>query len=462
MARGAQWFAITLALVVISVSFSQPRAASASESYEYLLLSQSEASALGLEVMQVIDNSADGNIALQGKYQGTSQVDTGRHINFSVNISRLSSTDDFSFEKVSSSCKWPGYTCVSPNCRPVYGTFSERPCYSRYEDGYTDFGLDGIDRNRCTIGGTTVFSVSGLKLVVGSAKLDYGMSQAVWDECLRRHNEFVNAVAQKVRSNYVTQTIALTLTPFSTSYSPGETAVIAGTVADSSDSTPLAGASVSVNVAGTPFSTTADSAGAFSVDFPIPGNVGMVGYPVTVIASVPGYPDATVSTGFNVGELPALAVSVDSDKDAYRPGDTAVIQGRVTDGAAGVSGASVSVTVSGSSQTTTSDGSGNYRVEYPIPSDAAPSTHSVSVTATTATGSASAGTTFTVGQVMAVEIETDKDLYRIGDTVHCTITVKDPSGQPVAGADISGTATYTRSGRSTQLSGSTDAMGQAP
>jgi len=118
--------------------------------------------------------------------------------------------------------------------------------------------------------------------------------------------------------------------------------------------------------------------------------------------------------------------------------------------------------VSGSPMSTTADGSGDYRVEFPIPADAAPSTFNVTVTATADSGSATAGTTFTVGDVMSVEIETDKDLYLVGDTVYCTITVKDPSGQLVGGVDVTGTATYTDSGRSTQLSGTTDPMGQSP
>ena len=219
---------------------------------------------------------------------------------------------------------------------------------------------------------------------------------------------------------------------------------------------------MAVNVAGKPFSTTADGAGDFSVSYDIPGDVGMVGYPVTVTASAPGYPDATENVGFNVGEIPALSVTVDTDKDGYAPGDTATISGRVTDGSAGVAGATVSVNVSGSTQTTIADGSGNYGLGFPIPTDAGQTTYSVSVTATTPTGSAAGSTTFTVGDVMSVEIDTDKDLYRIGDTVYCTITVKDSTGQAVAGADISGTATYTDSGRSTQLSGATDPMGQAP
>ncbi|MBN1857359.1 MAG: hypothetical protein JW846_10470 [Dehalococcoidia bacterium] len=464
MAHKVRWLTISMAFVLAALPMIGPSEASAAGPYEYLLLDASEASAMGLEVLQIIDNSADGNIALQGKYKGVSQVDTGMAINFTVNISRVSPTDDFSFETVSANCKWEGYGCVYPDCRSCYlDTTYERTCYSRYEDGYTDFGLDGIDRNRCTIGGTTVFSVSGLKLVVGSSKLDYGMTQEVWDDCLRRHNEFASAVAQKVRANYDAQTIALTLTPFSTSYAPGETVVISGNVADSSDSSPITGASVAVNVAGTPFSPAVDSAGDFAVDFPIPGDVGNVGYPVTVTASAPGYPDVTENVGFNVGDMPSLSVTVDTDKDGYVAGDTVVIQGNVTDGVGGVPGAAVTVNVSGSTMSTTADGSGGYRVEYPIAADAAPSTFNVTVTATGSTsGTATAATTFTVGDVMSVEIETDKDLYLIGDTVYCTVTVKDSTGQPVPGASVDGTATYTDSGRSTVLSGTTDSSGQTP
>jgi len=454
---------MVVALILAALPLTMLSEASAAGPYEYLILNQSEASALGLEILQVTDYSADGDITVQGKYRGTSDIDS-MHIDFTVAISRLSPTDDISFEKVSANCKWAGFGCVSPDCRSCYlDTTYERTCYTRYEDGYTDFGLDGIDRNRCRIGGTTVFSVSGLKLVVGSSKLDYGMTQAVWDDCRARHDLFANAIAQKVRTNYVAQAIALTLIPLASEYAPGETVAIGGSVADASDSTPLASASVTVDVAGTPFSTTTDGGGNFSVDFDIPGDVGMVGYPITVTASSPGYPDATESMGISVGEVQVLSVTVDTDKDAYTPGETVVIQGRVADSAGGVSNAAVVVNVSGSPMSTTADGSGDYRVEFPIPADAAPSTFNVTVTATGSTeGSATADTTFTVGDVMSVEIETDKDLYLVGDTVYCTITVKDPSGQLVGGVDVTGTATYTDSGRSTQLSGTTDPMGQSP
>ena len=456
MAQRARWLTALLALVLASLPMIQPSEASAAGPYEILVLDASEAGALGMEVDYITDSSADGNINVHGHYYGLYPMNQGIYIHFDVVITRLSPTDDFSFDTVTAGCT----SCTYPDC----GTYTPlpRPCYSRKGDGYTNFGVEQIDRNLVSIGGTSVFSVSGLKVVVTTAKNDYGITQAIWDDGKTRHDQFANTIAQKIMANYDAQTIALTLTPFSTSYAPGETVVISGNVADSSDSAPLAGASVAVDVAGTPFSTTADSAGDFSVSFPIPGDVGMVGYPVTVTASAPGYPDATENVGFNVGEIPALSVTVDTDKDSYAPGDTVTISGLVSDGSTGVAGATITVNVSGSTQTTTTDGSGNYGVGFPIPADAGAVTYNVSVTATTSTGSASASTTFSVGDVMSVEIETDKDLYLIGDTVYCTITVKDSTGQPVDGADISGTATYTDSGRSTQLSGTTDPMGQAP
>ncbi len=456
MAHRARWLTIPLAFVLASLPLAMPSEAAAAGPYEYLVLDASEAGALGMEVDYITDDSADGNIAVHGHYYGLYPINKGIYIHFDVVITRLSPTDDFSFDTVTAGCT----SCTYPSC----GTYTppRRPCYDRYEDGYINFGVEEIDRNLVSVGGTSVFSVSGLKVVVTTAKNDYGITQAIWDDGRQRHALFANAIAQKIKTNYDAQTIALTLVPLASEYAPGETAAISGSVADASDSTPLAGASVTVDVAGTPFSTTTDGGGNFSVDFAIPGDVGMVGYPVTVTASSPGYPDATESTGISVGEVQVLSVTVDTDKDAYTPGETATIQGLVTDSTGGVSSAAVVVNVSGSTLSVTTDGSGGYQVEFPIPADAVPSTHSVSATATTSTGSASGSTTFTVGDVMSVEIVTDKDLYLIGDTVYCTITVKDTSGQPVSGASIDGSATYTDSGRSTTLSGTTDPMGQAP
>ena len=461
MAHKVRWLTITMALVLAALPMVAPSQASAAGPYEILVLDESEAGALGMEVEHITDTSADGNIAVHAHYYGLYPTNNGIYVHFDVKISRLSPTDDISFETATAGCT----QCTDPDCGLFWDTTRPaQPCYSRKGDGYTNFGVDQLDRNLVEIGGTSVFSVLGLKIIASSVQLDYCTNlEATWDDGKRRHDQFANQIAQKIMANYDAQTIALTLTPFSTSYSPGETVVISGSVTDASDSAPLAGASVAVNVAGTPLSATVDGAGVFSVNFAIPGDVGNVGYPVTVTASAPGYPDATEDVGFNVGDVPALSVTADTDKDSYLAGDTVVIQGSVTDGAAGVSGAAVAVNVSGSSMSTTADGSGGYRVEYPIAADAASGTFNVTVTATgTTSGSATAATTFTVGDVMSVEIETDKDLYLIGDTVYCTVTVKDSSGQPVQGASIDGTATYTGSGRSTVLSGTTDPSGQAP
>ena len=448
---------MVVALILAALPLTMPSEASAAGPYEYLVLNQSEAGALGLTVDQITDNSADGNIAVHGHYYGLSALTEGIYIHFDVVISRLSQTDDISFETATADCT----SCTYPDC----GTYTppNRPCYSRKGDGYTNFGVEQIDRNLVSVGGTSVCSVSGLKITVTTDKIDYGITQAIWDDGKRRHDQFTNTIVQKVMANYVAEAITLTLAPLASEYAPGETVAIGGSVADSSDSTPLAGAAVTVDVSGTPpLTTVTDASGDFSVDFAIPGDVGMVSYPITVTATFAGYPDATQSTYITVGEVQVLSVTVDTDKDAYTPGETVTIQGRVTDSVGGVSSAAVAVNVSGSMLSTTADGSGDYRVEFPIPADAAPSTFNVTVTATADSGSATAGTTFTVGDVMSVEIETDKDLYLVGDTVYCTITVKDPSGQLVGGVDVTGTATYTDSGRSTQLSGTTDPMGQSP
>ena len=457
---------ILLAFMFTSLLLTIPAATSAAGPYEYLILNQSEASAMGLETVKIIDNSANDNIDVQGEYRGTSIVDQGMLIGFTAAISRLSPTDDISFDTALANCT----LCANPgwgNCR-VWSWYNiktvfERPCLSRFEDGYIDFGVNGIFRNRGSIGGTSVFSANGLKITITSAKLDYHMSQEVWDEVKRRHNEFANLIAHKIRTTYDPQTIALTLTPLNSTYAPGETAVISGSVADTFDSTPLVGASITIDVSGTLLSTTANTTGNFSVQFDIPNAVSSVGtYPITVTASSSGYPDVSEATYLTVEEV-VLEVTVSTDKDAYAPGDTVVIQGQVTEGGTAVLGATVEITVvSEGTLSRTTDGSGGYRIEFQIPADAVPSTFSVLVTATTVTASnpATANTTFTVGQTLTVTITCDKNHYLIGDTVYCTIKVNGAPNTPIPYADLTIKKTHLTTGRTINLTGLSDATGE--
>lgn len=63
---------------------------------------------------------------------------------------------------------------------------------------------------------------------------------------------------------------------------------------------------------------------------------------------------------------------------------------------------------------------------------------------------------------LIVEIDTDKENYLIGETVHCTITVNDSNSTPVSNAELNIIATRLSSGKASELSGFTDVFGQNP
>jgi len=461
MKHKLSWLAMLLAFVMTSLSPAIVLETLAAGPYEHLILNQSEASALGLETVQITDNSSGDNIDVRGEYKGTSTFDKDMIISFTVAVSRLSPTADISYETALANCS----LCANPgwgNCRK-WGIGFEKPCYSRFEDGYINFGAYGIDRNRCWFGGTSVFSANSLKITTNSEKLDYGLTQDVWDEVKRKHDEFSNLIAHKIRTTYDPQTMTLTLAPLKSSYAPGESVIISGSVTNTFDSAPIAGAAVTIDIDGTPSSTTTNATGDFSAQFDIAADASSIGsYTITLTASSTGYPDVTEETYLTVEEV-VIAVTVSTDKDAYAPGDTVVIQGLVTEGGAGVPGATVEITVvSQGTLSRSTDGSGSYRIEFQIPADAVPSTFNVSVTATTATATntATANTTFSVGQTLTITITCDKDHYLIGDTVYCTMTINEPTNIPVAYADLTITKTYLATGRSSNLTGLSDALGE--
>ncbi|MDD5590924.1 MAG: hypothetical protein PHY18_03235 [Dehalococcoidales bacterium] len=178
------------------------------------------------------------------------------------------------------------------------------------------------------------------------------------------------------------------------------------------------------------------------------------------IDQCPGTPAGTSvdASGCPVG----LSVTIATDKTDYLPGETALIQGNVSDGGSPVSGASVTVDVGGWKGSANTDASGNYRVEYFIPADIGQLSYVATAMASHGdkTG-ASSSFTFSVGQVgLIVAMTTDKYHYLIGDTVYCTITVKDAQDQPVSDANLQITAKRLDSGRTTNLSYTTNALGE--
>jgi pimeloyl-ACP methyl ester carboxylesterase len=65
----------------------------------------------------------------------------------------------------------------------------------------------------------------------------------------------------------------------------------------------LTGASIAVDVSGTKLSATTDSSGKYKCEFPLPPEVTQGTYTATATASYSGYPSASKSTSFVVGEI---------------------------------------------------------------------------------------------------------------------------------------------------------------
>ena len=157
-----------------------------------------------------------------------------------------------------------------------------------------------------------------------------------------------------------------------------------------------------------------------------------------------------------------MAITVSTDKAAYSPGDTALISGSVSDLNGALAGVAVSVDVSGTILSATTDASGNYHVNFPIPADVGQVSYPTTATATyTGYPSVSANTIFSVqNDALIVELSPDKDYYLMGKTVYLTIIVKDSNGNRVPGADLDITTKRLGSGNTTNLTGSTDGLGE--
>jgi len=159
-----------------------------------------------------------------------------------------------------------------------------------------------------------------------------------------------------------------------------------------------------------------------------------------------------------------MQLSVSTDKKTYSPGETVIvnIRGSVWDAKGGLTGASIAVDVSGTKLSATTDSSGKYKCEFPLPPEVTRGTYTVTATASySGYPSVSKSTSFAVGAPLIVEISTDKENYLIGETVYCTITVKDAAtGKLVPYANLKTIATHLKSGKATELSGFTDGLGQ--
>ena len=158
-----------------------------------------------------------------------------------------------------------------------------------------------------------------------------------------------------------------------------------------------------------------------------------------------------------------MALTVSTDKNTYSPGGTVIVSGSVRDAKSGgpISGANVVIDINPKVSTTT-DSSGNYKKNVTLPSDISQGKHTVTVTVSkTGYPAVSETTSFSVEQALIVEISTDKENYLIGETVYCTITVKNAAtGKLVPYANLKVITTRLCTRKVTELSGFTDGIGE--
>jgi len=173
-------------------------------------------------------------------------------------------------------------------------------------------------------------------------------------------------------------------------------------------------------------------------------------------------PGTPAGVAVDANGCPVLNVTISVDKTEYSAGETAVIRGSVSDVSGAVAGAGITVDVSGWKGSATTDAAGNYQVKFPIPANVGQPSYAATATAShNGKTGISPSVTLSVGQVeLIVTMTTNKDHYYIGDTVYCKTTVKDPKGEPVSRAQLQVTAKHLSSGRTTELSGSTNPMGE--
>jgi hypothetical protein len=156
-----------------------------------------------------------------------------------------------------------------------------------------------------------------------------------------------------------------------------------------------------------------------------------------------------------------MEVSVGTDKTTYSPGEAVVISGNVRDANSGLAGAALVVDVGGTKLSAITDSSGNYTCRFPISASDTSTSYKVVATASySGYPDKTATSSFSVSQALSVNITTPKNHYLLGETTYCTISVKDIYKVPVSNAIIKVTAIRSKSGQSTQLSGSTDGSGQ--
>jgi hypothetical protein len=190
---------------------------------------------------------------------------------------------------------------------------------------------------------------------------------------------------------------------------------------------------------------------------------GKIIYPLFLYILIPVFillSSAILVTSTWTAANPALTVSVSTDKDAYRRGESVTISGLVLKDGSPISGASVGIIVKNplggnvfvDQRSTGADG--RYSTSFTLPSDAIVGQYSVGVTATYGGESATSSTSFRVKLVTTLTCSVSPSTVIIGGS----ITISGAITPAVSGAIV--TLTFTRpDGSTTTVSTSTGADG---
>jgi len=378
-----------------------------------LVFNETEATALGLEFQSMDDTSSPANY-VTAKYTDHSPADYSIFYTVTLSPYRGSPSDapNVIFEDETYGCS----NCLEPDCQqlglPGDQLVPQRPCYSPYKNGYTDFGL---------LAGETVFAQGDL-LVTIESRTSYGITTVEYHELSKsRHEWFVEQVVAKITAGYLADVMQLTAYAYvatqplnqGLAYEGQDVVFLEGDVTGPNGGVAgarLEGFYLSESGSGWNYALTTDSTGHFKGFIGLTTEVSSISVKVRHTETSPAYAgtDTVWVRDFNgqpAETAPGMSLTVSTDKKAYSAGETVVIQGSVSDDSGPLTGAGITVNVSGTQLTAATDASGDYRVEFPIPPDVTQAAYTATTTASySGYPDASKSTSFVVGEI-GIQIE---------------------------------------------------------
>jgi pimeloyl-ACP methyl ester carboxylesterase len=381
-----------------------------------LVLTEAEAAALGLKLSHM-DDTYSHSYYVTARYEDPYTLTYSKYwkyINFTVTLSPYigNSIDapDVIFQNKISGCS----SCLDPGCKQrgfTDGRFiPQRPCYSPYMNGYTDFG---------NLSGETLFTQGDLLVKIESTT-SYGLDSSHKDSVERntlaksRHEWFVEQVVKKITAGYldVMQLKASAYIKKQTdkkfAYFGEDMVYLKGSVTGPNGGVAgviLDGFYYSDAGNGWNYSLITDASGNFDSAIQTAKSVQSITVKVRHTNTSPAYAGTRTITIKDFSGQPAktdtgMSLTVATDKKAYSIGETVIIQGSVSDAQGKLADADVVIDVIGKKISMTTNASGNYRCEISITPNIPQTEYTISATASfTGYPSVISSTSFAVGEI---------------------------------------------------------------